>query len=141
MHVNTTWSCSFSWALQGPCCVHLRHQVLHFWMSWCSRSRGYKRDILSTFMLELWLNSWHALTKLLLSRVNKLSRCWIYNSKLAKIAAHGHFMLRLSKNSYLDDSAHEPLVIPHTNFEMFDDSAHEFWRMIFSSSALANKIT
>ncbi len=35
-------------------------------------------------------------------------------------------MLRLSKNSYLDDSAHELLMIPHTNFEMFDDSAHEY---------------
>ncbi len=35
-------------------------------------------------------------------------------------------MLRLSKNSYLDDSAHELLMIQHTNFEMFDDSAHEY---------------
>ncbi len=42
-----------------------------------------------------------------------------------------HFcMLRLSKNSYLDDSAHKLLMIPHTNFEMFDDSPHKFWRMI-----------
>ncbi len=39
-------------------------------------------------------------------------------------------ILRLSKISYLDDSEHELLMIPHTNFEMFDDSAHEFWRMI-----------
>ncbi len=30
------------------------------------------------------------------------------------------------KQSYLDDSAHELLIIPHTNFEKFDDSAHEF---------------
>ncbi len=35
-------------------------------------------------------------------------------------------MLRLSKNGYLDDSAHELLMIRHTNFEMFDDSAHEY---------------
>ncbi len=38
-------------------------------------------------------------------------------------------MLRLSKNSYVDDSAHELLMIPHTNLEIFD-SAHKFWRMI-----------
>ncbi len=38
-----------------------------------------------------------------------------------------HFcMLRLSKNSYLDDSAHKVFMIPHTNFEMFDDSTHEY---------------
>ncbi len=30
------------------------------------------------------------------------------------------------KNSYLDDSAHKLLMIPHTNFEMFDDSAYEY---------------
>ncbi len=35
-------------------------------------------------------------------------------------------MLCLSKNSYLDDSGHELLMILHTNFEMFDDSAHEY---------------
>ncbi len=34
------------------------------------------------------------------------------------------------KNTYLDDSAHKPLMITHTNFEMFDDSTHEFLRMI-----------
>ncbi len=34
-----------------------------------------------------------------------------------------HFcMLHLSKNSYL--------MIPHTNFDIFDDSAYKFWRMI-----------
>ncbi len=36
----------------------------------------------------------------------------------------------IKKSSYLDDSAHELLMISHTNIEMFDDSAHEFWRMI-----------
>ncbi len=45
---------------------------------WCSRSCGYKQDILSTFMSELRLNSWHALSKLLRNRVNKLTRCWIF---------------------------------------------------------------
>ncbi len=41
-----------------------------------------------------------------------------------------HFcMLRLSKNSYLDDSAYELWMIPHTDFEIFDDSANKFWRM------------
>ncbi len=33
-------------------------------------------------------------------------------------------MLHLSKNSYFDDSAHKLLMIPHTNFEMFDDSVY-----------------
>ncbi len=38
-----------------------------------------------------------------------------------------HFcMLRLSKISYLDDSADKLLMIPHTNFEMFNDSTHEY---------------
>ncbi len=39
-------------------------------------------------------------------------------------------MLRLSKNSYLDDSEHKLFMILHTNLEIFDDSAHKFWRMI-----------
>ncbi len=39
-------------------------------------------------------------------------------------------MLRLSKNSYLDDFAHKVLIVLHTNFLIFDDSTHEFWRMI-----------
>ncbi len=43
---------------------------------------------------------------------------------------HQFCMLHLSKNSFLDDSVHKLLMIPHMNFEMFDDSAHEFWRMI-----------
>ncbi len=34
------------------------------------------------------------------------------------------------KNSYLDDSAIKLFMIPHTNFDIFDDSAHKFWRMI-----------
>ncbi len=43
-----------------------------------------------------------------------------------------HFcMLRLSKNSFLDDSAQKLLMILHMNFEMFDDSTHKFWRMIY----------
>ncbi len=52
-------------------------------------------------------------------------------STAAILSGWRHFcMLRLSKYSYLDDSAHKRLMIPHTNFEMFDDSAHTFWRMI-----------
>ncbi len=101
-----------------------------FWMSYCSRSRGYKwRDTLSTFMSELRINSWHALTKLLRNRVNKLTRCWIFPFEISSVHLSGwrHFcMLCLSKKSYLDDSAHEHLMIPHTNFEMFDDFAHEY---------------
>ncbi len=53
----------------------IRSSILN---EWCSRSRGYKQDILWTFMSELRLNSWHALTKLLRNRVNKLTRCWIF---------------------------------------------------------------
>ncbi len=36
----------------------------------------------------------------------------------------------IKKNGYLDDSAHTLLMILHTNFEMFDDSTLEFFRMI-----------
>ncbi len=49
-------------------------------------------------------------------------------------------MLRLSKK-YLDDFARELLMIPHTNFEMFDDSAHEFWKTSVQVQHLAKKIT
>ncbi len=101
-----------------------------FWISWRSRSRGYKRDILSTIMSELWLNSWHAPIKLLRNRVNKLTRC-------SKIAARSHFISLASllhatfiKKSLSWWSAHKLLMIPHTNFEIFDDSAHKFWRMV-----------
>ncbi len=34
------------------------------------------------------------------------------------------------QKSYLDDSAHKLLMIPRTNFEVFDDSSHKCWRMI-----------
>ncbi len=30
------------------------------------------------------------------------------------------------KNSYLDDFLYKLLMIPHTNFELFDDSTHEY---------------
>ncbi len=60
----------------------------------------------------------------------------------AAISCWRHFcMLRLSINCYLDDSAHELLMIPHTNFEIFDDSAHKFWKMIVQVQHLAKKIT
>ncbi len=60
--------------IHGPCGAHVVFKQ-GIWSSilneWHSRSRGYKRDILSTFMSELRLNSWHSLTKLLQNRVNK----------------------------------------------------------------------
>ncbi len=62
--------------------------------------------------------------------VNKLTRCWIFTFEIwtrVHLSGWCHFcMLRLSKNSYLDDSAHEIFMIPHTNFEIFDDSAYEY---------------
>ncbi len=41
-------------------------------------------------------------------------------------------MLHLSKNGDLDDSADKHLMIPHTNFEMFDDSAHEYMNIAYN---------
>ncbi len=80
--------CCFSFACifmgtVGPMLCSGRASGSLFWMSWCSRSCGYKQDILSTFMSELWLNSWHAFTKLLLSRVKKLTRCWIFTFEIS----------------------------------------------------------
>ncbi len=70
-----------------PCGAHVVFKQ-GIWSSilneWCSKSRGYKQDTLSTFMLELMLNSWHALTKLLRNRVNKLIRCWIFTIVVPK---------------------------------------------------------
>ncbi len=59
------------------------------------------------------------------------TRNWRKLQHTAILSSWRHFCkLCLSKNSFLDDSAHELLLIPHMNFEMFDDSAHIFWRMI-----------
>ncbi len=54
------------------------------------------------------------------------------NSKLAKIAAHFHYIMLASllHATFIKNSAHELLKIPHMNFEMIDDSAHKFWTMI-----------
>ncbi len=46
-----------------------------------------------------------------------------------------------SKNSYLDDSAPKLWMIPHTNFEMFDNSWTQILENERASSALAKKIT
>ncbi len=59
------------------------------------------------------------------------TRNWRTLRYTAILSCWRHFcMLRLSKNSFPDDSAHELLMIPRMNFVMFDDSAHKFWRMI-----------
>ncbi len=102
-----------------------------FWRSWHSRSHGYKRDILSTFMSELWLNSWHALSKLLLSRVNKLTSCWIFTFKISTLDDQCPF-IRLASllHATLIKKIVILMMIPQTNFEKFDDSVYEFWRMI-----------
>ncbi len=60
------------------------------------------------------------------------TRNWRKLQHAAILSCWRHFcMLRLSKNSFLDDSAQKLLMILHMNFEMFDDSAHKFWRMIY----------
>ncbi len=89
------------------------------------------------------------LTKLLRNRVNKLTRCWTFIFQIlicVHLSGWRHFcMLCLSKNSYPDDSAHELLMIPHTNFEMFDDSAHEYckppWRLSVLTEYLSLSLT
>ncbi len=62
-----------------------------------------------------------------------------------EIAAHGHFIMLASllhatfiKKSYLDDSVHELLMIPHTNFEIFDDSTDKMGIMIAQVSIQFN---
>ncbi len=59
-----------------------------------------------------------------------ITRCWTLIFQIltcVHLSGSHHFcMSRLSKNSYLNDSAHKLLMIPHTNFEMFDDSTHEY---------------
>ncbi len=63
--------------------THPRHP---FWM----RSHGYKWDILFTFMTELRLKSWHALTKLLQNRMNKITRCWIFTIVVQELEIRTH---------------------------------------------------
>ncbi len=56
---------------------------------------------------------------------------WRKLQHTAILSCWRHFcMLRLSKNCFLNYSTHKLLMIPHIKFEMFDDSAHEFCRMI-----------
>ncbi len=89
-----------------------------FWVSWRSRSRGYKRDILSTFMSELRQQSeW----------INLLDvRNWRKLQHTTVLSGWRDFcMLCLTKDSYLYDSAHKLwwfstwivkcLMIPRTN--------------------------
>ncbi len=89
------------------------------------------------FFLTLWtLIIIYYIQKTYMSQNNfkssSTTRKWQKLQHTAILSCLCHFcMLRLSKNSFLDDSANELLMIPNImNFEMFDDSAHEFWRMI-----------
>ncbi len=133
-HIALWNRCLCSIIVMGPVWPMLcssQASVSPFWNKLTFQVTWLKRwDILSTFMLKLWLHSWHALTKLLRNRSNKLTRCWTLIFQIltcVHLSGWHHFcMLRLSKNSYLDDSEHKLLMIPHTNFEMFDDFTHEY---------------
>ncbi len=77
--------------------------------------------------------TWHNMIYTSQNNFKSSSATWNWRKlqHAAILSCWRHFcMLRLSKNCYLDDSAHELLMIPHTNFEMFDDSAQKFWKMI-----------
>ncbi len=112
-----SWACS-SQASGSP-----------FWISWRSRSRGYKQTsspplcrscglIPDMHLTNYYETEWISLLDV---------RNWWKLQHAAILSGLRHFcMLRLSKNSYLDDSSHKLLMIPHTNFEMFDDSTHEY---------------
>ncbi len=125
---------TYSWALQGPFCVHPRHPVLHF--GWVNipghvvtndktsspplcRSCGLIPDMhLPNYYETGWIN--------LLDVESSPSK---YRLMMTSVHLSGwrHFcMLCLSKNSYLDDSALKLLMILDMNFEMFYDSAHEY---------------
>ncbi len=121
----------FSWALQGPCCVHPRHPVLHFeWdnvpghvvtndetssppLCWsCSLIPNMH---LPNYYETGWIN--------LLDVESSPSKYWpvsIYQVGVTSVC------YIYKKNSYLDDSTQELLMILHTNLEMFDNSAHEY---------------
>ncbi len=109
---------SLSWALRGPCCVHPRHPVLHF--EWVNVP-GHVVTNDETSSPPLCRSC---------SLIPNMHLTNYYETEWINLLDVRNWWKRLSKNNYLDDSAHKLLMIPHTNFEMFDDSAHKFWRMI-----------
>ncbi len=137
----------------GPCCLHPSHPVLHF--EWVNipghmvtndetsspplcRSCGLIPDMhLPNYYETGWIN--------LLNFESSPSKYWPVMTSV-HLSGWFHFcMLRLSKNSYLDDSAHELLMIPHMNFEMFYGSAHEYcilpWRLSVLTEYLSLSLT
>ncbi len=121
----------FSWALCGPCCVHPRHPVLHF--EWVNVPGHVVTNDNTSSPLLCWscglirnmhlTNYYETGWKNLLDVESSPSKYWpvsIYQVGVTSVC------YVYQKNSYLDDSAHELLMIPHTNFEMFDDPAHEY---------------
>ncbi len=112
-----------SWALRGPCCVHPRHLVLHF----------------------EWVNvPGHVVTN---DETSSTPLCWscclIPNMHLSNYYETGWINLldiESSPSKYWPMSIYQVgvtsvcyvyqkiviLMIPHTNFEMFDDSTHEY---------------
>ncbi len=118
----------------GPCCIHPRHPVLHFE---CVNVPGHvvTNDETSSPPLcrscglipDMHLpNSYETRWINLLDVESSPSK---YRPVMTSVHLSGwrHFcMLCLSKNGYLVDSAHKLLMIPHKNFEMFDDSTHKY---------------
>ncbi len=123
----------YSWALWGQCCVHPRHPVLHFeWINapghvvtndetssppLCQSCSLIHDMHLPNFYETGWINLLHVESS---------------PSKYRPVMTNVHLsgwrhlcMLRLSKNSYLDDYTYKNFMILHTNFEMFDDSVYE----------------
>ncbi len=115
----------------GPCCVHPRHQVLLFeWVnvpgqvvtndaasspSLCWSCGLIPNMHLPNYYETGWIN--------LLDVESSPSKYWPVSIDEVGITSMCYVY---QKNSYLDDSAHKLLMIPHTNFEIFDDSAHEY---------------
>ncbi len=75
---------------------------------------------------KLGSDIWHNIIYTSQNNFKSFSTTWKLQHA-AILSCWRHFcMLRLSKNSYLDDSAHKLLIIPHTNF---DESTYKCWRM------------
>ncbi len=96
------------------------------WISWVNCSFSLMQYV--TFMKAVnplaYDITWYIHRKITSNHLLQLAAC-------SHLSCWCHFcMLRLSKNSYLDDSAHKFLMILQMNFEILDDSAHKFWRMI-----------
>ncbi len=122
MQLNSIIRIYLSWTLLDPCYVHPRHPVLHFhWVNIpghvVTNDETSSLPLCWSFVLipTMHLPNYHEIRWInLLDVESSPSKYWPVSI----------YQVGVTSVCYVNKKV--ILMIPHTNFEMFDDSAHEY---------------